>query len=168
MVMVAAAAAAAKWFGSRRSDDDDDADGQGDDPIVKALFKAVNKGELGDLEDLVHADCAITLNSIKLERNGELESGPKLFADAIHDMRDAYPDVRWELYDELTGKDDDKHKIAIRFVSTITDGGKQQEMEVACFGIVEHKKLTEWHQVADMDTYNTRRQQTGEDAVGNT
>jgi hypothetical protein len=41
MVMIAAAA---KWFGSKRGDDDEDV--QGDDPIVRAMFKAVNLGDL--------------------------------------------------------------------------------------------------------------------------
>jgi hypothetical protein len=165
MVMVAVAAAAVKWFGSKRGDDDDDV--QGDDPIVQAMFKAVNLGKLDDLEDLVNDDCKMTLNSYELTRNdGQLDRGPKLWADAINDLRQANPEVRWDLYDELTGKDEGKHKIAIRFVSTVTTDGETEQMEVACYGIVEHKKLTEWHQVADTETYDRRRRETGEDAVG--
>ena len=165
MVMIAAAVgAAAKWFGSKRDDAGDDA--QGDDPIVKALFKAVNDGEIDGLKKLIDDSCTIWVNSEQLDRNdGELTHGPGLWGDALGDMRTAHPEVHWELYDELTGTDEGKHKIAIRFVSTATVDGAKDEFEVACFGIVEDKKLTEWHQVTDMDTYNRRRGDTGEDAI---
>ena len=37
-----------------------------------------------------------------------------MWADAINDIREAYPDIRWALYDELTGKDEgDRHRIEI-------------------------------------------------------
>lgn len=166
MVMIAAAVGAAvKWFGNKRGDADDDV--QGDDPIVRAMFKAVNDGEIDDLKKLIDDNCTIWVNSEQLTRNdGALTEGPDLWDDGISDIRTAHPDVHWELYDELTGKDEGKQKIAIRFVSTITDNGEKDEFEVACFGIVEDKKLTEWHQVADQDAYNRRRADTGEDAVG--
>lgn len=165
MVMIAAAVGAAvKWFGSRRDDADDDV--QGDDPIVRAMFKAVNDGEIDDLEKLIDDSCTIWVNSEQLARNdGALTHGPDLWNDALSDIRSAHPDVRWELYDELVGKDEGKRKIAIRLVSTITVDGEQDKFEVACFGIVEDKKLIEWHQVADQDAYNRRRVDTGEDAV---
>ena len=166
MVMIAAAVGAAvKWFGSTRDDADDDV--QGDDPIVRALFEAVNEGKIDDLKKLIDDGCTIWVNSEQVARNdGSLDHGPDLWDDAISDLRTAHPDVRWELYDELTGKDEGEHKIAIRFVSKVTIDGTQDENEVACFGIVEDKKLTEWHQVTDMENYNQRRADTGEDAVG--
>ena len=166
MVMVAAAVGAAvKWFGNKRDDSDDEV--QGDDPIVRALFKAVNEGEIDDLKKLIDDTCTIWVNSEPLTRNDDdLDHGPDLWDDALSDLRTAHPDVHWELYDELTGKDEGKQKITIRFVSTMTVDGDKDEFEVACFGIVKDKKLTEWHQVADMDTYNRRRADTGEDAVG--
>lgn len=164
MVMIAAGiGAAVKWFGSRRDDSDDDA--QGDDPIVRAMFKAINDGDLDGFKKHVEDDCRIAVNSIDVAREENLTNGWDLWADAIGDLRDAFPDVRWELYDELTGKDEGKDKIAIRFVSTVTVDGEAHDMEVACVGVVEDKKLTEWHQVADMETYNRRRQHTGEDAL---
>lgn len=163
MVLVAGAAAAVKWFGSRRDDADDEV--QGDDPIVQAIFRAVNKGELDDLKKLVDDDCRIYLDAYELSR-GDFDRGPDLWTDAINDLRRTYPDVRWELYDELTGKDEGKDKIAIRFVSKTKIDGKKAEFPVACFGIVEKKKLVEWHQVADVDTYSSRRVETGADAVG--
>ena len=164
MVMIAAVAGAVKWFGSRRKGDEG-ATGQGDDPIVKALFKAVNQGDLDDFLALVDDDCRISVNSYEVTRNGTLDRGPKLFGDALGDMRTASPDVHWELYDELSGKDDGKHKIAIRFVSTATIDGVKDELEVACWGVVEDDKLTEWHQTADQESYDLRRSWTGEDAL---
>ena len=103
MVMVAAVGAAVKWFGNRRSDADDEV--QGDDPIVRAMFKAVNEGSIDDFTKLVDDHCTIWVNSEQLARNGNtLIEGPELWDDAFRDLRTAYPDVRWELYDELTGK----------------------------------------------------------------
>mgnify|MGYP001812101108 FL=1 len=165
MVMIAAAIGlAAKKFGSKRDDADDDV--QGDDPIVRALFKAMNLGDTDDLMDLVHDDCTITMNSYEVTRNdGKLEKGPSLWADAIADARRTYPDIHWELYDELTGKDEGKQKIAIRFVSSVTVKGKADDWEVSGFGIVEEGTLSEWHQVSDLETYKRRRTATGEDVV---
>jgi ketosteroid isomerase-like protein len=166
MVLVAAVAGLATWFGSKRGGNDDDAKAPGDDPIVRAMFKAVNTGDLDDLKDLVDKDCRIAINSQELTRkDGSLDRGFALWADAINDTRDTFPGFSWELYDELSGKDDDKHKLAIRFVSKVTVDGKDYEFEVAAFGIVEDKKLTEWHQVADQATYDRWREQTGEGAV---
>jgi len=166
MVMIAAAGAAVKWFGSRRKGDGD-ATGQGDTAIVKALFKAANHGDFDDFLALVDDGCRISINSEELTRNdGKLDRGPKLFEDALGDMRAAAPDVRWELYDELSGKDDGDRKIAIRFVSSSTVDGATDELEVACWGLVKNDKLTEWHQTADQESYDRRRKRTGEDAVG--
>ena len=165
MVMIAAGiGAAVKWFGSKRGDADDDV--QGDDPIVRAMLKAVNEGDLDGFKEHIADDCRIAINSIDVAREENLTNGWDLWADGINDIRTAFPDVHWELYDELTGKDEGKHKIAIRFVSTVTVDGETHDFEVGGFGVVEDEKLTEWHQVADMETYNLRRQQTGEDALG--
>lgn len=165
MVMIAAAIGlVAKKFGEKREDADDDV--QGDDPIVRALFKAINLGVADDLEELVDDACTVTMNSYEVTRNdGALDHGPALWKDAIDDIRRTYPDLHWELYDELGGKDEGKQKIAIRYVSSATVDGQKDEWEVSGFGIVEDGKLTEWHQVADLETYNTRRAQMGEDAV---
>ena len=164
MVMIAAGiGAAVKWFGSRRGDADDDV--QGDDPIVRAMLKAVNEGDLDGFKEHIADDCRIAINSIDVAREENLKNGWDLWADGINDARSAFPDVHWELYDELTGKDEGKHKIAIRFVSTVTVDGEAHDFEVGGFGVVEDKKLTEWHQVGDLETYNKRRQQTGEGAL---
>ena len=163
MVMIAAVGAAVKWFGSKRGGDDDS---PGDNPIVKAMFKAINEGDLDGFKKYVGDDCRIAINSIDIAREEKLTNGWDLWADAINDIRTAFPGVHWELYDELAGKDEGKHKIAVRFVSTVTVDGDEHDMEVACFGIAEDDKLTEWHQVADQTTYDRRRQQTGEDALG--
>jgi limonene-1,2-epoxide hydrolase len=163
MVLIGIGAAAVKWFGSRRGDADDDV--QGDDPIVRAMLKAVNEGDLDGFKEHIDDNCRVAINSSDVAREEELTSGWDLWADGINDIRAAFPDVHWELYDELTGKDEGKHKIAIRFVSTVTADGEAHDFEVAGFGIVDDKKLTEWHQVADLETYNLRRQQTGEAAL---
>ena len=150
-MIAAGIGAAVKWFGSRRDKADDDT--QGDDPIVRAMFKAFDEGDLDDLKNHVADDCRILIDSIDLAREEHLAAGWGLWADAINDLRDAFPDVHWELYDELTGKDEGHQKIAIRFVSTVNVDGEAQDLEVAGFGMVEDMKLTEWHQVADMETY---------------
>jgi ketosteroid isomerase-like protein len=167
MVMIAAAVGGAvKWFGSRRGDDHDKQAGQGDDPIVRAMFKAVNDGDLDGFKEYVDSDCRLAINSLEVTRNTNVDRGFDLWADAINDARAAFPDIHWELYDELSGKDDDRHKLAVRFVSTVTVDGEKHEFEVAGFGRVEDGKLTEWHEVADQQTYNRRREQTGEEALG--
>lgn len=167
MVMIAAGVGAAvKWFGSKRNGDDADDDAQGDDPIVRAMFKAINEGDLDGFKKYVADDCRIAINSIDVAREEDLKDGWDLWADALEDARNAFPGIHWELYDELTGKDEGKQKIAIRFVSTVTVDGEQHDFEIGGFGVVEDDKLTEWHQVGDLETYNKRRQATGEDAVG--
>lgn len=164
MVMVAAAIGGlAKWFGSKR--EDEDAQEPGDNPIVRALFRAVNEGDLDGLRSHIDDDCRIAVNSIEITREGGLDKGFGLWADGISDIRGAYPDVTWELFDELSGNDDGKHKLAIRLVSKITVGGELQEFEIGGFGIVNDDKLVEWHQTADLETYNERRQMSGEDSV---
>jgi hypothetical protein len=164
-MIAAAIGLATRWFGAKRSDSDGDV--QGDDPIVRALFKAVNDGEIDDLLELVSDDCRVTLNSRDVSRNDAVvDRGPAIFSDAIGDMRKAFPDVHWELYDELGGKDDGKEKLAVRLVSTLTIDARQEQLEVAAVGIVEDEKLVEWHQVADYESYNRRRMETGESAIG--
>lgn len=168
VIILTAVGLAAKWYGSRRKDADEDV--QGDDPIVRAMFKAFNDGDLDDLLTHIDADCRVTLNSWDLARSGmgddRLERGPELWIDAIEDTRRAFPDVRWELYDELVAKDEGEQKIAIRFVSTVMLDGEEHQIEFAAFGVVKDKKVTQWHQVADMESYNLRRDRTGERAVG--
>jgi len=168
MVIPLTIGAVAKWFGSRRKDADDDV--QGDNPIVRAMLKSVNTGDFGDITDLIDDKCRFYINAEDLARDDDdggdrLDQGPDLWVDAITDTRAVYPKLHWELYDELSGKDEGKHKIAIRFVSKVTKDGKSEDFEIAGFGEVEDDKLVEWRQVADMETYNRRRTVTGEDAV---
>lgn len=168
MVMIAAAIGGlVKWFGSRRDDGDDAGEGPGDHPIVRAMFRAMNEGDLEGLKDHIHEDCRIGINSIEVTREQNVDHGFDLWADAITDAREAFPGVKWELFDELAGEDDGKQKIAVRFVSRVTVDGDERDFEVAAFGIVEDDKLTEWHQVADQQTYDRRRTATGEEAIGN-
>jgi hypothetical protein len=166
MVMIAAAIGGlVKWFGSTRRGDDEEAQGPGDNPIVRAMFRAVNEGDLDGFKSYVANDCRIAINSVEVTRESDLDHGFDLWADAISDARSSDPNIHWELYDELSGKDDGKDKIAIRLVSTMTVDGERQEFEVGGFGIIDDGRLVEWHQTADLETYNQRRQMTGEDAV---
>lgn len=166
MVMIATAIGGlVKWYGSRRKSGDDGAQGPGDNPIVKALFRAVNEGDVEGLREYIHQDCRIAINSLEITRDNDLDHGFELWADGINDMHASYPDLRWELYDELSGTDDGKSKIAIRLVSRVTVDGELEEFEVGGFGIVDDGKLREWHQTADLETYNQRRRLSGEDDV---
>jgi limonene-1,2-epoxide hydrolase len=165
-MIAAAIGGLVKWFGSARKGGDDEAQGPGDHPVVRAMFGAVNEGDLDGFRPHVHPDCRIAVNSLEITREDGLDHGFDLWADGINDMRAADPSIRWELYDELSGADDGKEKIAVRLVSRITVDGELQEFEVGGFGIVEDDKLIEWHQTADLETYNVRRQMSGEGAVG--
>ena len=92
MVLVAAGIGAAiKWFGSSRRDAGDDA--QGNDPIVRAMFKAVNEGDLDGFKEHVADDCRIAINSLDVAREEEITDGWKLWEDAINDARDAFPGI---------------------------------------------------------------------------
>lgn len=142
------------------------AQGPGDSPIVRAMFRAVDEGDPDGLRDHVDEHCRIAINSPEVTREGGLDRGFGLWADAINDMRNAYPGISWELHDELSGKDDDKDKIAIRLVSKVDVDGELQEFEVGGFGIVKDDKIVEWHKTADLEAYNRRRQASGEDPVG--
>lgn len=166
MVLIAAGiGAAVKWFGSRRANDTGKQ--QGDNPVIRAMLGAINEGELEEFEQYVADDCRVAINSADVTREEGLTSGWDLWVDGIVDLRSAFPGIRWELYDELSGKDDDRDKVAIRFVSTMVVDGQTRDLEVAGFGVVEDNMLTEWHQVADYDTYNLWRRETGEEAIGN-
>ena len=60
MISLAAGVIAKKFFGKQRSDADDDV--QGDHPIVRAIFQAINTGEDADLRDRLHPELRVYLN----------------------------------------------------------------------------------------------------------
>ena len=153
MISLAVGAIATKFFGKKRHDDEG---GQGDHPVVRAMFLAVNTGEGGDLRKLLHPDLRVYLNDYPVLSPG-FDHGPMLILDAIDDLRRTLPDVHWELYDELTGEDQGDEKIAIRFSSTYESSSETIAFSVAGFGLVRDDQLIEWRQVADLDTYETHR-----------
>jgi ketosteroid isomerase-like protein len=158
MVLIATAVGAAfKFFGSDRDDADDDV--QGDHPTVRALFRAVNTGDFTELEDVIHEDCEAYANGYRL-KSDSADCGPELMIATLKTIREELDDYAWELYDELSGKDDGIEKLAIRFVSSATIGGEHHEVEVAGFATIDDK-LAEWREVLDMTLSNERREAAG-------
>ena len=157
LISVAVGAVAAKFFGKKRSDSDEEA--QGDHPIVRAIFLAVNTGEDGDLRDLLHPELRLYMNDYPVP-DPVRDHGPMLILEEINDLRLNLPDIHWELYDELSGKDQGDEKIAIRFSSKCTMDGAEIDFSVAGFGVVQDGKLIEWRQVADLETYEAHRAAT--------
>jgi hypothetical protein len=74
---------------------------------------------------------------------------------------ESLPDMRWELYDEVSEKKHKTEKVAIRFVSHATIDGVERQIEAAVFATVEDKKLFEWRLVVDMTLYNLYRATVG-------
>lgn len=159
MVLIATAIGAAfKYFGDDRDDASDDA--QGDHPIVRALFRAVNTGDFTGVDDLVDEDCEAYANGYRLNSDSA-DRGPDLMVETMKTFRDELDDYAWKLYDEVSGKDDGIEKLAIRFVSSATIDGEHHEVEVAVFARIEDDKITEWREVLDMTLSNQRRQAAG-------
>ena len=104
LISIAVGAIATKFFGSRHRDADDDA--QGDHPVVRALFEAMNTGEFDGLRDLVDEDFHNYANGSPLTI-GTVDRGPDLVVGTLGAIRKALPDMRWELFDEVSEK---KHK----------------------------------------------------------
>ncbi|MEE9177984.1 MAG: nuclear transport factor 2 family protein [Acidimicrobiia bacterium] len=159
MVLITlAVGVAAKFFGSRHRDADDDI--QGDHPVVRAIFGAMNTGDFDGLEDLVDEECQNYANGNRLTI-GTVDRGPDLVVGTLRAFLEALPDMRWELYDEVSEKKHRTEKVAIRFVSHATIDGEDRDIEVAVFAIVEDKKLFEWRLVVDMTLYNLHRAAVG-------
>ena len=157
LISVAVGAIAARFFGKKRDDADEDA--QGDHPIVRAMFLAVNTGEDGDLRDLLHPELRLYMNDYPVP-DPVRDHGPMLMLEEINDLRLNLPDIHWELYDELSGKDQGDDKIAFRFCSTCMMDGEQVEFSVAAFGVVQDDKLIELRQVGDLEMYEAHRAAT--------
>ena len=155
MISIAVGAVAAKFFGKKRTDADEDV--QGDHPIVRAMFRAINTGEDNDLRELLHPDLRLYVNDYPVVDHVR-DHGPMLVLEAFNDLRLNLPDIRWELYDELSGKDEGEQKIAIRFSSQSTLDGVEVDFSIAAFGIVRDEQLIEWRQVADLETFESHRE----------
>ncbi len=159
MVLISlAVGVAAKYFGSRRDDADEDV--QGNHPVVQAVFGAINTGDFDGLEDMVDEEFQIYANGHRAVR-GTVDRGPDLLVGTIRAFREALPDIRWELYDEVGEKEHKTEKVAFRFVSLATIDGEERQIEVAVFAVVEDKKLFEWREVLDVNLYNLHRVAVG-------
>ena len=157
------AAGAAKFFGSKS--DDADADAQGDHPVVRFLFQAANAGEYEGVEDIVDPEFRAYAFGYPLG-TAEVDRGPALLVESLEYWREAIPDTRWELYDEVTQKEPElTDGIAIRFVHTGTIDGVEREVEGAFFAKVVDKKLTELRYVLDMTVFNDHRRFVGLDPL---
>lgn len=158
LISMAIGFVATRFFGKDR--DDADQDVQGDLPFVRAAFAAMNEGEFDALRELIDDGCRVYANGHRLQR-GSFDLGPEVIVGTIQAFRDELPDLRWELYDELAGKDDGVAKVAFRFVSSATVDGKVHQVEVAMFIILEDGKAIEWREVLDMTLANERRTAAG-------
>ena len=158
LISIGVGAIAKRFFGKNRNDKDEDV--QGDHPIARALFRAMNSDEFDDLEAVIDDDCEVYANGFRLSR-GSVDHGPELITGSMRAFREELPDVRWKLYDELAGKDNKTDKLALRFVSRATIDGDDHQVEVAAFAILEDDKVTEWREVLDMTLSNERRAASG-------
>lgn len=150
---------AVKFFGKKRGDADEDA--QGEHPVVRFLFKAMNSGEYEGAEEFLDPSFRAFAQGYPLG-SGEVDSGPGLLVESIRYWREAVPDTRWELYDEISQKEPERTDgIAFRFVHSGTYGDEWQEFEGAAFAKVVDKKLTELRLVVDMTAFNRHRRATG-------
>lgn len=154
MISIAVGAIATKFFGKQRDDSHETV--QGEHRIVRAMFRAINTGDHNDLRGCLHPELRVYLNDYPVT-DPVRDHGPMLLLEAMHDLRLNLPDIRWELYDELAGKDEGDEKLAIRFSSKSTLGGEETDFSVAAFGIVKDDLLIEWRQVADLETFEAHR-----------
>lgn len=154
---------AAKFLGSKRDDADEDA--QGGHPAVRFLFQAANAGEFEGAEDIVDPEFRAYAFGYPLG-TVEVDRGPALLVESLEYWREAIPDTRWELYDEVTQREPElTDGIAIRFVHTGTIDGVEREVEGAAFLKVVDKKLTELRYVLDMTVFNEHRRFVGLDPL---
>ena len=148
-----------KAFGHKSDDADEDA--QGEHPVTRFMFKAMNSGEFEGVDDIAADDLRLFADGYPLLME-EAEQGPALLEALFTNYRGALSDVRWELYDEAFQKQPDKSELlALRFVSVQTVDDQPREIEIAAFGRVEDKKLTEWRMVVDLTVFNELRVAAG-------
>jgi hypothetical protein len=148
-----------KAFGHKRDDADEDA--QGEHPVTRFMFNAMNTGDFEGVEDIAADDLRAFADGYPLLME-EAEQGPALLQALFTNYREALSDVRWELYDEAFQKQPDKTELlALRVVSVQTVEDKPREIEIAAFGRIEDKKLTEWRIVVDLTIFNELRVTAG-------
>jgi len=148
-----------KAFGHKSDDADEDA--QGEHPVTRFMFQAMNSGDFEGAEEIAADDLRAFANGYPLLME-EAEQGPALLEAVFTNYRMALSDVRWELYDEAFQKQPDKSELlALRFVSVQTVDDQPREIEIAAFGRIEDKKLTEWRLVVDLTIFNELRVAAG-------
>lgn len=137
---------------------------QGDHPVVRALFGAMNTGGFERLDGVVEDECEVFANGYRLEQ-GESQEGAGLLVESLRAFHDNFPDLRWQLYDEVQEKEGDKETIAIRFVFSATIDDRPHRTEVAAFLAVEDERLSAWREIVDMALANARRAAIGLDPI---
>ena len=148
-----------KAFGHKHDDADESA--QGDHPVTRFMFNAVNTGDFEGVDDIVSDDFRAFADGYPLMMD-EADKGPVLLKAVFSNFRDALPDVHWELYDEAVQKLHDKTELlALRFVSIQTVAGEAREIEIATFARVTDKRLEEWRMVVDLTIFNELRRAAG-------
>jgi hypothetical protein len=148
-----------KKFGHKSDDADENA--QGEHPVTRFIFNAMNTGDFEGVEDIVADDFKMFADGYPLLMD-EADQGPALLKALFSNYRDALSDVRWELYDEAVQKQKDKSELlALRFVSSQTLDGKSHEIEIAAFARVTDKRLEEWRMVVDLTIFNELRSAAG-------
>ena len=158
-LLISAAILAIKKHGDKSDDADEDV--QGKHPATRFLFRAANAGDFDDVEDTVDDDFQAYANGYAMLAE-ETDRGPKLLVDLFEYWRKAIPDKRWELYDEVSGKQEDKSElISFRFVATGTIAGAKHDIELAAFVRVIDKKMTEMRLVTDLTIFNEYRAAVG-------
>lgn len=158
-LLIAAAAFAIKKFGNKSDDADEDV--QGKHPATRFLFRAANAGDYDDVEDAVGEDFQAYANGYAMLA-AETDRGPALLVDLFDYWRQAIPDERWELYDEVSGKQEDKSElVSLRFVAGGTIDGTVHDIEIAAFIRVVDKKITEMRLVTDLTIFNEYRAAIG-------
>ncbi len=148
-----------KAFGHKHDDADENA--QGEHPVTRFMFNAINTGDFEGVEDIVADDFRAYADGYPLLMD-EADQGPALLQTLFMNFREALSDVRWELYDEAVQKQPDKSELlALRFVSTQTLAGESREIEIATFARITDKKLDEWRMVVDLTIFNELRSAAG-------
>ena len=154
---------AAKVLGNKADDGEDDVQGQ--HPITRFVFGAVNGGDFEDTDELVDDEFRAYANGYPMVVVGA-DHGPELLRTAFGYWREALPDMRWELYDEAAQKQEDKSEmLALRFVSTATIEDEARDIEMAGFARVIDRQLVELRLVLDMSVFNDYRRAAGLPAI---
>ena len=158
-LLISAAILAIKKFGNRSDDADEDV--QGKHPATRLLFRAANAGDYDDVEDLVSVDFGAYANGYTMLAE-ETDRGPALLVGLFDYWRKAIPDERRQLYDEVSGKEEDKSElVSMRFVASGTIEGSEHDIEIDAFTRVVDKKLVEMRLVTDLTVFNEYRASIG-------